>query len=195
MSSGSIDQRGKTMPSEPQSASARTLALSRHSRWIAGLALIAIGLLVLVEQYVESEWLRLFFLPALGAIFLLWGSITRSIGLLIPGGILGGIGLGVVLNAGPLESLGGDAEGGVFLLSFALGWGLITLLSALVTQETHWWPLIPGGIMAAIGGALLAGGAAMDALNVVGNLLGRAWPLGLVALGLYLLLRHKESPE
>ena len=49
--------------------------------------------------------------------------------------------------------------------------------------------------MAAIGGALLAGGVAMDALNVVGDLLGRAWPLGLVALGLYLLLRHKESPE
>ena len=130
--------------------------------------LIAIGVLVLVAQFGGSETLGLLFLPALGLIFLIWGSAARSVGLLIPGGILSGIGLGVYLTGGPLSHLEGEAEGAVFLLSFAAGWALITLLSGLICGQTHWWPLIPGGIMAFIGGALLIGGAALTALEWVG---------------------------
>ena len=163
---------------------------ARH-RWLAGTALIAIGLFVLIAQFVESETLGLLFLPGLGLIFLLWGSLARSVGLLIPGGILSGIGLGVYLMGGPLSHLEGEAEGAVFLLSFAAGWALITLLSALVCQEAHWWPLIPGGIMALIGGALLAGGAALTALEWA----GKAWPLIFIGFGLYLLLRHARDGD
>jgi len=160
----------------------------RH-RWLAGIALIAIGLLVLVVQFAESETLGLLLLPGLGLIFLIWGSLARSVGLLIPGGVLSGIGLGVYLMAGPLSGLEGEAEGAVFLLSFAAGWGLITLLSALICRETHWWPLIPGGIMALIGGALLAGGVGLTILDWIGKL----WPLILISLGAYLLVQRHRS--
>ncbi len=160
---------------------------TNRGKLVAGIALILIGLLALAAQVIGTEWLGLLFLPALGLIFLVWGGIARSVGLLIPGGILGGISLGVFLiERMPALSTGG-ASGGVFLLSFALGWGLITLLSAVFTDRVHWWPLIPGTIMALIGGALLAGGAALEVLDLI----GRVWPLGLIGLGLWLFFRRR----
>ncbi len=177
----------------PETRSTPTLHVrsKRHSRWISGLGLIMIGALVLIEQYVESQWLGLLFLLALGGVFLRWGSMTRNIGLLIPGGVLTGLGLGVALEGWLLGDLSGDAKAAVFLLTLALGWGLISLLSALFTEKAQWWPLILGGLMAAVGGALLLGGRARQALEFAGGSFSRAWPFALIALGMYLLLRRK----
>ena len=86
------------MVPETRSTSTPEPRSKRHSRWISGLGLILIGSLVLIEQYVKSRWLGLLFLLARGSMFLLWGSMLRSIGLLIPGGMLTGLGLGVALE-------------------------------------------------------------------------------------------------
>ena len=160
----------------------------RH-QWAAGTALIAIGVLVLITQISHSEFMGQVFLLNLGLIFLLWGIVTRSVGFLIPGGILSGIGMGVYLIAGPLSGSGleGSPGGAAFMLSFALGWALITALSALVCQETHIWPLIPGGIMAFIGVALLIGGPALTVLTWA----NKVWPFLLIALGAYVLWKQK----
>ena len=83
---------------------------------------------------------------------------------------------------------GENAEGGVFLLSFALGWFSITILSALFTKETHWWAAIPGVIMALVGGAVMMGGVALQTLEVVGDF----WPLALIAGGAYLLWQRNR---
>lgn len=105
---------------------------------------------------------------------------------LIPAGIMGGIGAGVfAMNAYPW---GNNAEGGVFLLSFALGWFSITALSALFTKETHWWAAIPGTIMALVGGAVLMGGVALQTLEIVSDF----WPLALIAGGAYLLWQQNR---
>jgi hypothetical protein len=157
-----------------------------RGRWVAGVALVVIGLVSLLTNIIDSPSLGMLIVPTLGLVFTLWGIVVRQVGLLIPGGILSGIGLGIYLVDGPFSALSGDAEAGVFLLAFALGWGLITLLSAFV-ERIHWWPLIPGGILALIGGALLQGGLALEILAWVGKL----WPLGLIAFGLYLVLRRK----
>jgi hypothetical protein len=159
---------------------------TNRGKRVAGVGLIAIGLLILVAQFIRSDWLGLLFLPALGLVFLVWGSVARSVGLLIPGGILSGIGLGVFLIEKAIPGLEDVGMGGVFFLSFGLGWGLITLLSAIFTDEVHWWPLIPGGILALIGGMLLVGGVALEVLDLI----GRWWPLSLVGLGFWLLLRR-----
>lgn len=163
-------------------------ARKNRNRWLAGAALIGIGLLLLVAQLVEGELLGRVFLLLLGGIFILWGILSRQIGLLIPGGILSGLGLGVWLITGPFHSLEEADQGGVFLLAFALGWGLISLLSLLFTERVCWWPLIPGGILALIGGGLLWGEVGRQVLEWVGKL----WPVALIAVGLYLLLGRRR---
>jgi hypothetical protein len=156
--------------------------------WVGGLILILIGGLALLAQFVDIS--GLYVLPVLSACFLVWGILSRQTGLVIPGGILGGIGLGAFLVEGPFAYLGDPATGGVFMLAFACGWALITLVSIYTNRNGRpsLWPLIPGGIMAAIGAILLAGGKALTMLNW----LNFGWPVILIAVGLYLILRRKE---
>jgi hypothetical protein len=167
----------------------------KRKHLVGGLLLILVGTVLLVARFTEIDLLGLSIPLLLGLGFLTWGLTTRSVGLLIPGGILTGIGTGTLLIEGFGTNLGESAEGGLFLVAFAGGWGLISLLAALVLKTEMWWPLIPAAIIGAVGGALLIGGTALKVLELVNNL----WPLGLIIIGLYLLLwrrgRSVEEPE
>lgn len=159
-----------------------------HARTILGIMLILIGLLVFASMITDLPNMQWLVLPGLALIFLLWGLLTHEFGLLIPGGVLAGIALGTYLIQGPFADRPENLEGGIFLLTFSLGWLLISLLSLLTKQGFQWWPLIPGSILGLIGAALLAGGAAASVLEVFGY----AWPLVLVAVGIGLLLRRRN---
>lgn len=166
----------------------------KRNEWIGGLILIVIGLLFLLNQFFDMPGLEnvaIFFVLGLGIIFLSWGVIAREAGLMIPGGILTGIGLGIALVAGPFEFEDGNLSGGVFMGAFALGWVLITVFTALFTDETHWWPLIPAAIMALISGALLIEGPFMVALEWLGKL----WPLALIIGGIAILLGARKLSD
>ena len=153
--------------------------------YTAGIVLVLIGAVALVSPYVD---LGLLLFAGLGLTFLVWGVVKREVGLIIPGGILSGIGAGVLATAW----LGSDYQNfrdigaAVYLLCFAGGWGLITLFSALFTDETHWWPLIPGGIMAVLGVSMLTGNAGKWLMQ----LLTQGWPLILIGLGVFLIARQ-----
>jgi hypothetical protein len=115
----------------------------------AGGVLATIGTLFLLAQIVDSALLGRSILLVLGLILYGWGLVRRNPGGLIPGGILLGLGAGVLLQT---MGLGGTAlGGGIFMLSFAAGWIAITVGTALVTDETMWWPLVPAAIMALVG--------------------------------------------
>ena len=163
----------------------------KRNELVAGILLIVIGLLVFAQNIFELpalETLGIYFVLALGLFFLAWGIITREGGLIIPGGILSGIGLGIVLVAGG-TGFGDELQsGGVFMGAFALGWLLITILTAVFTSETQWWPLIPAAIMALISGALLIEGPFMFALEWLGKL----WPLALIAGGIAIILGARK---
>lgn len=155
---------------------------------VGGLILVLIGLIALAGQFIELDAfpnLGLLIVPGIGVLFLLWGVLTREDGLIIPGGIMSGIGLGIVLIAGPFNITNGENEGGIFMLSFALGWVLITVLTAVFTDETHWWALIPAAIMGLIGGTVLVGGVFETALRLLGDF----WPLALIAVGGWILIQ------
>ncbi len=159
---------------------------------IGGILLIGLGALALIGQFVDfTETMGLLVLPIIAAAFLAAGVLTRHAGFIIPGGILGGLGLGAYLVAGPAINVNGDAEGGVFFLGFAAGWALITLLTAVFTKETHWWPLIPGGIMALLGGSLLFGGMFQNTLEIVGKL----WPAALILGGFYIIFKGYQHNQ
>lgn len=162
-----------------------------RERYILGIMLVAIGLVAFLGQFIKLPSLQLLILPLLAVIFLAWGLLTREFGLLIPGGVLAGVALGTYLAAGRFEGLGENNEGGVFLLAFSAGWVLLALLSPLTKQGFQWWPLIPGVILGLIGIALLTGGLAMQLLQV----LGYAWPLILVAVGVYILVVRRNHPR
>jgi hypothetical protein len=155
---------------------------------VGGLILVVIGLIALAGQFVELDSfpnLGLLIVPGIGALFLLWGIVTREDGLIIPGGIMSGIGLGIVLISGPFEIANGENDGGIFMLSFALGWVLITVLTAVFTSETHWWALIPAAVMGLIGGTVLVGGV----FETILSLLGDFWPLALIVVGGWILIQ------
>jgi hypothetical protein len=157
-----------------------------------GLILVTIGLIALAGQFINFDSfpdLEMFIVPAIGIVLLLWGIITRQAGPIIPGGIMSGIGLGIVLIASPFEIVSPANEGGIFMLSFALGWVLITVLTAVFTPRTHFWPLIPAAIMALVGGTVLVGGIFETTLQ----LLGKLWPLALIALGAGILLQSASN--
>jgi len=221
-----------------------TRPFGRRNNLGVGIGLIAIGTLLVLGNIFE---LGIFLVLLLGLVFIAWGITTRTAGLLIPGGILSGIGTGIAL-AQLLPITNNDLSGGIFLLSFALGWFSIVVLSRLFTREPQWWALIPGGIMAGIGmfnvlisgpfaalsddaqgalfmlmfaagwlivavgttlftrtlvwwplipgaimgyigAAVLLGGAWVQALELVSDW----WPIGLVGLGAWLLVRRRVT--
>ncbi len=156
----------------------------RHGGVVGGAILIVIGLFALLDQLIPIEW-GLYFLPLLALVFLLSGLIDRRPGLLIPGGILAGIGGGAILVQSSLFTLSEPARGGLFLLAFAAGWALITAASFLV-GKLMLWPLIPAAVMAFFGAALFAGAAGLQILVAFGYV----WPVILIVIGAYLILRR-----
>ena len=157
-----------------------------------GLILVVIGLIALVFQFLPinlAENMGLLIVPGLGALFLVWGILTRNAGLMIPGGILSGVGWGTYAIAGPFSLWQGDNEGGVFLIFLGLGFGLITVVTAVFADETHWWALIPGGIIAFVGVAIIFGGALLQVLAFAGKL----WPVVLILLGISLLVKGSKE--
>ncbi len=118
---------------------------------IGGLILVMIGLGLLVVQFtnLDESVIVLF----LGAAFLIAAVATRTYGLAIPGCILGGLGVGLVL-----ETL---TEQGTLVLAepvpIGLGLGFISIwffdqfFTRAVPAQGRWWPLIPGGILLGVG--------------------------------------------
>ncbi|MEZ4518873.1 MAG: hypothetical protein R3C44_19325 [Chloroflexota bacterium] len=169
----------------------------RRGALVGGLILVFIGGMALLSQFVETDgglWGTLIVL-GLGLAFLLAGIVTREFGFLIPGGILTGIGAGLALLIGPWQGVFDADGGGLFLIAFAGGWFLITLMGLLVTRQFHWWPLIPGTIIGLVGLAIVFGGALWTILEWLGAL----WPLALIAAGILVLFKafrgHTSEPK
>jgi hypothetical protein len=157
--------------------------------WMVGIFLIIVGILSLLPRYIDMP--GQLFLAGLGSLFLIWGLATRNTGLLIPGGVLAGIALGAALVEGPYQAIADPSKGGIFLLGFAAGWVLISVLSIYTEGIRKWayWPLFPASGLLLVGGALVAGEPGLKALEVA----GQGWPIILIAIGAFLILRRKGS--
>jgi hypothetical protein len=141
-----------------------------RDRNMLGLILIGGGLLFLFAQLGLFPGFGNVVLLLLGGVFLYAYFTTKAdyrIGFLIPGSILTGLGVGVLLENAPV--FGNILGGGIVPVFLGLGFVLIWFL-----DRRHWWALIPGGIM------LLAG---LSSVLRIGAL----WPIVLIALGVYLL--------
>jgi len=163
--------------------------INKHSskqldrRLTGGVLLILLGGAVLLQRWFN---IGMYMALLLGSLLLAWGCLARRKGLIIPGGVLTGIGLGILALEGPWQ-IPAELESGVFLLCFACGWFLIALLTALFTC-TQWWALIPGSIMAVIGGSILVthGAIHWEDLNLV-------YAAALICVGLVLIVYRGRS--
>lgn len=153
-----------------------------RDRNFLGLLLVGIGMLMLLFHLTGTEILGFLILPAIGAVFLAWGFYTHRFGLTIPGCILVGLGVGLLVQR--VFNPGGSAAGGVLLLGLGAGFLGTILIAPFFEHTMVWWPAIPAAILAVIGGLLVIGGGALTVLQW----LGAVWPVFIVTVGLYVLL-------
>ena len=155
----------------------------RSHRIAGGVILILFGMATLLQRWFD---IGNYAVLLLGLGMLGWGSVSRRTGWIIPGGVLSGIGLGILAMEGPWR-LPIENQNGLFLLCFALGWFLITILTTIFTC-TQWWALIPGGIMALIGGSILVTNGTVRWMD-----LNLVYAIILIVVGLILLVTRSRS--
>ena len=151
-----------------------------------GVILIALGALFFVVQLTDVGGEAV--VAVIGGAFLVAYAFTRQYGFLVPGGIMTGLGLGIVL-----QNQATPEEGGVVVIGLGVGFLSIYVIDLLVRGASAlWWPIIPGGILTAIG--ILIEANQVEILTQ----LEWAWPLVLIAIGVIVLFaqvrRHDEPP-
>jgi hypothetical protein len=155
-----------------------------RSRRVAAFVLLAVAGFALFREYIPIGW-REGGLALLGIMFVVWAGLARNAGLLVPGGILTGIGVGIVLR----HEFGPAA----FLFSMAGGFLLVSLLSLAMfgKAKSTWWTVFPAGGLAFAGLVQTAGPDVREWLRAVGPV----WPYILIAIALWLLFTKPRSRD
>ena len=136
-----------------------------------GVILILFGTGLFLLQYAQ-KYQESITLIIIGGIFLVFYFLKKKYGVLIPGCILLGLGIGS-LTSNSMGWLGDLHE-----IGLGLGFCLIYVISSIYEGKAHWWPLIPGVILLCTG---LAEGH---------RILLNTWPLILVLIGALLIFRE-----
>ena len=142
--------------------------------------LVVIGCVLLAAQWLDVTGAGV--LAAIAAVFLTAYATSRNYGFLVPGMILGGLAAGV-----GLQESGYDSQGGLVVIGLAGGFFGIFIVDVLAGHPDRWWPLIPAGILSAVGSDQLVRG------TVVADTIARYWPLALVVAGLAILMTSLRS--
>lgn len=163
-----------------------TKGIGKRRAW--GVVLLVIALLALLNRFlpVRSEFLVL---PLLGLGFTAWSVLGRVPGLLIPGGVLFGVGSGIWAQRFYGLGAGSNSGQALFLLCLALGFLLITLLSLIFFRSRVVWPLWPAAFIGVSGALRLMGTAWQEYLW---RMLPY-WPFALLAIALWLLLSRPRG--
>jgi hypothetical protein len=138
-----------------------------------GAVLVVVGAVLLAYRF--SDTLAAGGAPlVIGLGFVTWWAVGGGFGLVVPGGVLSGIGVGLILEEAGFY---GDA------VPFGLGLGFLAIyvLDALRRREwSRWWPLVPGAVLVVVG--LFGDTSAWESLG------GFGWPLILIAVGVVVLV-------
>lgn len=151
----------------------------RHSGLTAGIILIALGAVFLLAQIVRLENAVLF---ALGVgFFAAYFTTGRTRGFLVAGGVLSGLGLGTLVSS--FAGLTGPVASAVWFLGFAAGWAAI-----YVAERSMRWVLWPAAVFLVLGA--ISGITAIPGFDDLSRYL---WPVVLIVIGGWLLLRRQRS--
>lgn len=153
----------------------RAVQRNRRSQIGAGAALIVIGMVALALQYLQGPGGAVVLLLA-GGTFVAAYFYSDISGLLIPGGILSGLGLGM-LGEWQHPSFVKDPNA----IGLGIGFVAIYVVERVYKHRAHWWPLIPG--------IILVGSGLGARFGDVGHILWRWAPAILVLIGVVLVVR------
>lgn len=160
------------------------MARSSSGSYVMGVILVAAGCGLLARRFLPFGWEQALLL-ALGLAFTVLGILRRAYGSLVAGMVLLGLGVGLVL--GERGALG-LAKVHWLLICLGLGFVGLYLFGVLLAMRKHWWPLVPGMILLALGGGDWV--MRLDLLPVgLVRVVQVWWPLILVVAGLLLLIR------
>jgi hypothetical protein len=157
---------------------------SRSTRpYIVAALLIVIGCVALVANLTGAALTGVSIPLAIGIAFVVAYAMTRKYGFLVPAGVLTGFGTGLLV-----ASLLDMADNAAFVvIGGGIGFLLIYLVDIVVSGSAlRWWPLIPGGILTAVGSSIAQ---QEEGLKQV----GMWWPVLLIALGVLLLLGRRSQ--
>jgi hypothetical protein len=149
--------------------------------WLPGVILIAVGVTLFAVQLLNLDGDVI--VLVIGLVFATAFAATRRYGLLIPAGIMTGLGIGILL-----EDFG--ILGEPVVLGLGLGFLAIYAVDFLTSRARapgRWWPLVPGTILTIIAGAESTFGP--EGARVI----AQGWPVLLIAAGAWLLLRGRAS--
>lgn len=148
------------------------------NRLFLGLVLILVGVFFLLKTQISDNF-SLFLLLS-GIFFLILYLITKIYGLLIPGGILTGLGSGLTFQG---------KSSALFFIFLGLGFISIYILG-LIRGKSPLWPVIPGGILLGIGVYEELLNRGLIPYNFVKKI-SPYWPVILIVIGLYLIFKKK----
>ena len=144
----------------------------RKRRMRIGVILMVVGLFFFFRlrfDFLESEYLLL----VIGLVFLGAYLSQKRYGLMVPAGVLMGLGVGRLID----KNLTGFAEGDQ--LGLGLGFLAVFFVPLVYQRKSHWWPLIPGGVLIL---------SAFESTENIARYLFDHWPLALVAVGALLVV-------
>ena len=149
----------------------------RRGRLVAGTVLLVVAGLALAAPYLPVGWSGRGLLPLLGVAFILWAAFARVGGLLVPGGVLLGVGVGLWLQPtyGPAA----------LMFAMAGGFLAISVLSLALFGKRcgTWWTIWPA-LGLTVAGLVVGGGPEVRELvrAVVGY-----WPYAALVVALMLI--------
>lgn len=158
------------------------MAKPDRQKFTAGVVLVLFGLGFYLVQRLDAIGNEVVML-IIGAAFLVAYFYQKAYGLLIPAGILLGLGSGQLLQG----RFWWANEGA--MLGLGIGFLSIYLIARIYQGTSHWWPLIPGVILVLIG---------VPRTARIFRYLFEHWPLILVGIGLLVLIgafRRSGSAE
>ena len=153
-----------------------------RDRIALAVVLIVVGIVGLASQMFEFSTNAGGWIVMLIGLGLLGGfAYTRQYGFLIPGGIMTGLGVGIIASQS-FTFVDDQTASGAIVVGLGVGFLAIWVIGGMMrVAQNHWWPLIPGGILAVVGGALLIGDQAVSLLDY--------WGVAVIAVGLFVLWR------
>lgn len=164
------------------------MARAHKSNLAFGVMLLVVGGVLLATRFALIETAPAWLL-GLGVGLALIAIVNGAYGALVAGMILLGLGAGMVLGDRGVADI---ASGTWIVLGLGAGFVGIYVLALILKLRSHWWPLVPGFILLAVGGARYVRHFTLLPPEVV-MAVRSWWPAVLVVVGMWILIRTLRS--